>query len=87
MDDTVTGVGEGLEAGCWTVGIARYSNYMNINSLEEAETVSEEEIERRLAISRDLLEKCGSHYVINEFSELLGVIDDVNERLARRERP
>ena len=87
VDDTVTGVGEGLEAGCWTVGIARYSNYMNINSLEEAETVSEDEIERRLAISRDLLEKCGSHYVINEFSELLDVIDDVNERLARRERP
>lgn len=87
VDDTVTGVGEGLEAGCWTVGIARYSNYMNINSLEEAETVSEEEIERRLAISRDMLQKCGSHYVINEFSELLGVIDDVNERLARRERP
>lgn len=87
VDDTVTGVGEGLEAGCWTVGIARYSNYMNVNSLEEAETISDEEIERRLAISRDLLQKCGSHYVINEFSELLDVIDDVNERLARRERP
>lgn len=87
VDDTVTGVGEGLEAGCWTVGIARYSNYMNINSLEEAESISDEEVERRLAKSRDLLQKCGSHYVINEFSELLGVIEDVNERLARGEKP
>ncbi len=87
VDDTVSGVGEGLEAGCWTVGIARYSNYMNINSLEEAESITDEEIAPRLAKSRDLLERSGAHYVINEFPELLGVIADVNERLARGERP
>ncbi|GIT26531.1 MAG: hypothetical protein CM1200mP41_25750 [Gammaproteobacteria bacterium] len=36
VDDTTSGVGEALQAGCWGVGIARYSNYMDINSLEEA---------------------------------------------------
>ncbi|MPZ54081.1 MAG: phosphonoacetaldehyde hydrolase, partial [Acidimicrobiia bacterium] len=49
VDDTVSGVGEGLEAGCWAVGIARYSNYMNINTLDEEETLSEDEIASRLA--------------------------------------
>ncbi len=87
VDDTVSGVGEGLEAGCWTVGIARYSNYMNINSLEEAQSVSEAEVARRLAVSRGLLQSSGAHYVINEFEELLDVVDDVNARLARREKP
>ncbi len=87
VDDTISGVGEGLEAGCWTVGIARYSNYMNINSLEEAESVSEEEISRRLGKTREILGKSGAHYVINEFPELLGVIADVNARLARGEKP
>ena len=87
VDDTISGVGEGLEAGCWTVGIARYSNYMNINSFEEAESVSEEEISRRLGKTREILEKSGAHYVINEFPELLGVIADVNARLARGEKP
>ena len=87
VDDTVGGVGEGLEAGCWTVGIARYSNYMNINSLEEAETISEEEVERRLGITRDILHKCGAHYVINEFEELADVVNDVNDRLSRGEKP
>lgn len=87
VDDTITGVGEGLNAGCWTVGIARYSNYMNINSLEEAETISEQEIARRLDITRQMLVTSGAHYVIDEFPELLGVIDDVNQRLARGERP
>ena len=87
VDDTVSGVGEGLNAGCWTVGIARYSNYMNINSLEEAESISDLEIAQRLEYSRDLLVKSGAHYVINEFPELLDVIEDVNERLSRGEKP
>ena len=87
VDDTVSGIEEGLEAGCWTVGIARYSNYMNINSLEEAQSIADDEIARRLVISRGLLQKGGAHYVINEFAELLDVIDDVNARLARGQRP
>ena len=80
-------VGEGLEAGCWAVGIARYSNYMDINSLEEAAALSEDEIQRRVARTRDMLWATGAHYVIDEPVELLGVIDDVNARLARGEHP
>jgi phosphonoacetaldehyde hydrolase len=87
VDDTVSGVGEALEAGCWGVGMARYSNYMNINSLEEAKSLPEEEIQRRLAMTREILRKTGAHYVIDEFTQLPEVIDDVNERLARGERP
>ena len=33
VDDTIGGVGEGLAAGCWTVGLSRYSNYMDVDSL------------------------------------------------------
>jgi len=42
VDDTVSGVGEALEAGCWGVGIARYSNYMDMDTLEEAGSLPEE---------------------------------------------
>lgn len=87
VDDTTSGVGEGLNAGCWSVGVARYSNYMNINSLEEAEALSDEEIERRTEATRELLRKTGAHYVIDSIVELPTVIDDINSRLARGERP
>ncbi len=87
VDDTVSGIGEALEAGCWGVGIARYSNYMDVNSLEEGESLSEAEIARRLAFTRETLRKAGAHYVINTFDQLIEVIDDVNQRLARGERP
>ena len=87
VDDTGSGVGEGLEAGCWAVGIARYSNYLNINSIAEADEISAEEFQDRLAFTRDQLWRTGAHYVIDEPIELLGVIDDINARLASGEKP
>lgn len=87
VDDTVSGVGEGLEAGCWAVGIARYSNYMNIDSLEEESSLSEDEMQSRLAVTRDMLWRTGAHYVIDEPLELLDVVDDINQRIGRGERP
>ena len=87
VDDTISGVGEALEAGCWGVGIARYSNYMDVDTLEEGANLSEADIQRRLAFTRETLRKAGAHYVIDVFSELPAIIDDINERLARGEKP
>ena len=87
VDDTVSGVGEALEGGCWGVGIARYSNYMDVDSLDEAKSWSDSEMQRRLLASRETLRKSGAHYVIDEFEQLLDVVEDVNSRLARGESP
>jgi phosphonoacetaldehyde hydrolase len=87
VDDTISGVGEGLEAGCWAVGVARYSNYMDIDTVAQAEKMPKAELERRVAYSADLLRKAGAHYVIDSIVELPEVIDDINARLARGERP
>lgn len=86
-DDTVSGVGEALNAGCWGVGLVRYSNYMNINTLEEEATLSEAEMQRRMDKTRHILEAAGAHYVIDSLVELPAVIDDINARLERGERP
>jgi phosphonoacetaldehyde hydrolase len=87
VDDTTSGVGEGLSAGCFTVGVSRYSNYMDINSLEEEATLSEEELEARNLKSREILINAGAHYVINDMRELPPVIRDINKKLARGEGP
>lgn len=87
VDDTASGVGEALNAGCWGVGVVRYSNYMNINSLEEAVQLSEAEIARRMEYTRDILLKTGAHYVIDSLADIEPVIEDINARLARGERP
>ena len=87
VDDTIGGVGEGLNAGCWTVGVSRYSNYMNINTLEEEATLSADEIEERHKKTIDILQKTGAHYVIDSIADIEAVVDDVNARLARGEKP
>jgi len=78
VDDTVGGIGEGQNAGCWTVGVARYSNYMNIDSFEHEASLSEEEIEKRLIHSRNTLEKAGADYVIDTLEQLPFVINAIN---------
>ncbi len=87
VDDTISGVGEALEAGCWGVGIARYSNYVDIDSKAHAESLSAAEMARRVARTREILRQAGAHYVIDDFDQLPEVVADVNERLARGERP
>lgn len=81
VDDTVGGVGEGLNAGVWTCAIARWSNYMDIDSLEHEATLSKEELEKKLEQSREILIKSGAHYVIDEIKDLPRVIEDINLRM------
>jgi len=87
VDDTISGVGEAVNAGCWGVGVTRYSNYMDVDSAEDGEKLSDDEIAKRLSKTKDLLEKAGAHYVIDSIADIEPVIEDVNQRLARGERP
>lgn len=87
VDDTVSGVGEALEAGCWGVGVSKYSNYMDVHSLEDAEKLTSEEEAYRIIKSRELLRKSGAHYVIDSIIELPEVVEDINQRLRRGEKP
>ena len=57
VDDTISGVGEAVNAGCWGVGVTRYSNYMDVDTPEDGEKLSEEEISKRKAHTHKLLEK------------------------------
>ena len=87
VDDTISGIGEAMNAGCWGVGLVRYSNYMNINTLDEEATLSATEMQRRIDLTRRILETAGAHYVIDSMIELPEVIEDINARLARGEKP
>jgi len=87
VDDCTAGLGEALSCGCWGVGVARYSNYMDISSLEEEATLSPQDIQVRLDRTRDLLIKGGAHYVVDSLADVPEVIEDINARLARGETP
>jgi len=87
VDDTVSGVGEGLNAGCWAVGVANWSNYTDVDSLEQWEAMPEAEREARREVSRAKLYQSGAHYVIDELPDMVSVCQDINDRLSRGEMP
>jgi phosphonoacetaldehyde hydrolase len=64
-----------------------HSNYMDIDSLERVGNLPENEIQRRVATTREILQKAGAHYVIDTFDQLPEVIDHINLRLKDGESP
>jgi phosphonoacetaldehyde hydrolase len=87
VDDTTSGVGEALNAGCWGVGVARYSNYMDMDTPDADRKMPKAELERRLEKTRAILRATGAHYVIDSIADLEPVIADIEARMARGERP
>lgn len=87
VDDTVSGVGEALEAGCWGVGVSKYSNYMDVDTLEDADNLTAEDELVKIERSRELLRKSGAHYVIDSIVDLPEIIEEINQRLKHGERP
>jgi phosphonoacetaldehyde hydrolase len=86
IDDTEPGISEGLAAGCWTVGLSVTGNAMGLSEEEWQALPASEQTERRKS-AETLLRDTGAHYVIDGVADLLPVIQDIEARLARGERP
>lgn len=85
VGDTLADAREGVFAGCWTAAVYGTSNYMNINKLPHG--LSLQQIEKKQAKSRNFLQKSGAHYVVRDITEIPHVVQDINKRLARGDRP
>lgn len=86
IDDTPTGIAEGLNAGMWTVALAATGNEVGLTRAE-FEALAPDERTMRVNHARDRLQASGAHYVIDGITELPPVIDAIEARLARGERP
>ena len=70
----------------WTVGLTRTGNELGLNEAEIA-SLAPEDLEQRLACARSRMEQAGAHYVVDGIGDCDPIIDDINARLARGERP
>ncbi|ANE46227.1 phosphonoacetaldehyde hydrolase [Paenibacillus swuensis] len=84
--DTVSDMEEGVNAGCWTVGVILGSSELGMTEAEVSACGSDE-LARRKAAAKERLISAGAHYVIEEIGELDLVIRQINDRLVRGERP
>jgi len=86
VDDTKPGISEGLNAGTWTIGVAKTGNEVGLNQQELAALPAEEVI-RKVNQAEDGLAKAGAHYVIESIAALPAIISEIEQRLKTGDRP
>lgn len=86
VGDTIPDIDAGLNAGCWTVGVTRTGNMLGLRE-SEVDKLDSEDLLERLDAATTAFEGEGAHYVVETFSELPEVIDDIETKLAEGGRP
>ena len=86
IGDTLPDVEEGLNAGMWTIGLAKTGNELGLNEQEIA-ALSNKELEFKLKRARNRFWQTGVHYVVDSINDALPLLDEINQRLYRGERP
>jgi len=86
VDDTTSGIVAGLQAGCWTVGIAKTGNYVAMTE-EEMDKADPAELAAKVEHATNLLYQTGAHFVIETTRDLPGVIEEINRRLSLGLKP
>jgi phosphonoacetaldehyde hydrolase len=86
VGDTLPDILEGLNAGMWTIGLAKTGNEMGLTP-EEIARLAPEERERRLARAYERMHSVGAHYVVDSIVDVPPLLDALGARIASGERP
>lgn len=86
IGDTLPDIWEGLNAGMWTIGLAKTGNEMGL-TLKEIDELDPETCERRLKRAYDRLAQAGAHYVVDSISDVEPLLDEIQTRLSRGDKP
>jgi len=86
VDDTIPGVEEGLNAGMWTIGLAISGNEVGL-SLRDWEALPKAEKNLKAERARRRIAQAGAHYVVDDITDIVPCLDDIQQRIERGEQP
>jgi len=86
VDDTLTGIEEGLNAGGWGVGLAISGNEVGV-PLDEWNAMPDDVKQAHRDRIYPTMYQRGAHYVVDSIADLMPVLDDIEARLKRGEKP
>ena len=86
IGDTEVDMGEGLSGGMWAVGVSVTGNEVGLNAADFAALPAPER-DRLNKVATERLYAAGAHYVIDRFTDIVPVLDKIEERLAAGEKP
>lgn len=80
IDDTGVGITEGKNAGCWTVGVIKWSIYMEIFELDDINGESllhSSEYNQKVEKTKKMFYDHGADFVIHDLSEFKETLDTI----------
>ena len=86
VGDTAPDIHEGLNAGMWTVGVAKTGNEIGLRE-DEVASLPAEELKARVSRAYERLRAAGAHYVIDGIGDLPPVLNTIEAWLRAGERP
>lgn len=86
VDDTEPGIAEGINAGMWTVTVVLSGNTLGF-SLEDWENLSIADREMHKLAAYERARSFGSHFCIDSVAQLPKVLEEIELRIARGEKP
>jgi phosphonoacetaldehyde hydrolase len=86
IGDTISDIEEGSNAGMWTIGIARTGNMIGLTAGKFAALPAAAQA-ARLDAARRKLGEAGAHYVADAVADCIPLVEQIEERLAKGERP
>lgn len=86
VGDTIPDIEEGLNAGAWTVGLAKSGNELGLSE-EEVNSLDEKTLASKLEGVHERMYRAGAHYVVDTIADLPEILDSVEDALASGGRP
>jgi phosphonoacetaldehyde hydrolase len=86
IGDTIPDIEEGLNAGMWTIGLAKSGNELGMNEKEIA-ALPADRLQARLERAYQRMAAAGAHCVVDTIADVLPAIDQIQERITAGERP
>ena len=86
VGDTVADIEEGLNAGMWTIGIAKTGNEVGLRE-SELQRLDPPLLKERLSKAHQRLLHAGAHEVVDSVEQILPVIDRFNQKLKSGKKP
>ena len=71
-----------MEAGMWVASVTMTGNGLGL-SQADAESLPETELKQRLNVIEEQFRAAGAHFVLRAATDLLPVLDQINEQLAK----
>lgn len=86
VGDTLPDIGEGLNAGMWTIGLAKTGNEVGLTK-REIESLDPEVRRTRIEQVCRRTRQAGAHYTVDGIYDVSSLLEEISGRLAQGERP